>query len=157
MATPAELKQGIESKVKEIRECVGRIDEGRSLRTPAPGEWCVKEVLTHLGFDATVLESFRRIVQEDTPLIDVVPGQSHFDETHRTRPVGNLLEEVESRYLDLARFVGSLSDEQLQRRGHVPLFKQTPFGEYPTLEQWANGLINFHLASHVGQLQNLCQ
>jgi hypothetical protein len=38
-----------------------------------------------------------------------------------------------------------------------PLFKETPFGEYPTLEQLASGLINFHMAAHVSQLQNLCR
>lgn len=157
MATAGELKQGMESKVEEIKELVTRIDEGRALQAPAPGEWCVKEVLTHLGADSMVVESFYRMVQEDKPFIDVVPGVSHFDERQEARPVGELLADVETRYRELANFLGSLSDEQLQRKGHIPLLKETPFGEYPTLEQWASGLINFHMAAHVGQLQNLCK
>lgn len=157
MATPAELSQAIEAKMDQIRELVSGVDEERSMQPPAPGEWCIKEVLTHLGADSAVVESFRRIVEEDTPLIEVVPGQSHFDDVYRAKPVGELLQEVDTRYRELARFIGSLSGDQLQRRGHIPLFKETPFGEYPTLEQWANGLVNFHLASHVGQLQSLCR
>lgn len=157
MPTASELKQALESKVTEINELVGTVDESRALHSPAPGEWCVKEVLTHLGVDSVVIQSFRRIVEEDMPLIEIVPGQSHFDDTQRARPISDILVEVETRYRDLAEFLGSLNAEQLQRKGHIPLFKQTPFGEYPTLEQWAAGMINFHLAGHIQQLRNLCQ
>lgn len=153
----SELKQQLESKVTEIKQIVSGVDEERASQPPATGEWCVKEVLTHLGVDPLILSSFKQIVEEDTPFIDVVPGQSHFSEEQRARTVSAILDEVETRYLDVAGLLGSLSPDQLQRKAHIPLFKQTPFGEYPTLEQWASGLINFHLADHVNQLRTLTQ
>ncbi|HET9476830.1 MAG TPA: hypothetical protein VFP63_05010, partial [Dehalococcoidia bacterium] len=94
---------------------------------------------------------------EDTPFIEIIPGQSNFDDEQKERPVADILSDVVARYSEVAGFLGSLSSAQLQRKAHVPLFKETPFGEYPTVEQLASGLINFHMSAHVGQLQNLCR
>jgi hypothetical protein len=152
-----ELKQQLESKVSEIKELVSRVEESRASQAPAAGEWCVKEVLTHLGVGSAVSARYKRIVEEETPFIEISLGQSNFDEQQRARPVGAILGDVVARYSEVADYLGSLSGEQLQRKAHVPLFKETPFGEYPTLEQLASGLINFHMAAHASQLQNLCR
>lgn len=158
MPSGPELKQQLESRIAEIKELVSRVDESRASRAPAAGEWCVKEVLTHLGVDSSALARYKRIVEEeDTPFVEIVPGQSNFDEQQRARPVSAILGDVVAHYSEVAEYLGSLSSEQLQRKAHVPLFKETPIGEYPTVEQLASGLIDFHMAAHVGQLQNLCR
>jgi len=43
----------------------------------------------------------------------------------------------------------------LNRKAHIPFLKETPLGEYPTLGQWAIGVIQFHLNDHIQQLKNL--
>lgn len=158
MPSGPELKQQLESKVAEIKELVSRVDESRASQAQAEGEWSVKEVLRHLGGDPEVLTRYKRIVEEkDAPLIEIIPGQSHFDEEQRTRPVTAILDDVVANYSEVADYLGSLSSDQLQRKAHVPFFKETPIGEYPTVEQLASGLIHFHMAAHVGQLRALCQ
>jgi hypothetical protein len=64
---------------------------------------------------------------------------------------------VESTYSEMGAFLSGLNEEQLNRKAQVPLLKETPIGEYPTLGQLAGALINFHLNDHVQQLRNLSQ
>ncbi|TMB66215.1 MAG: hypothetical protein E6J43_10690 [Chloroflexi bacterium] len=61
---------------------------------------------------------------------------------------------MESTYGGMGAFLSGLSEEQLSRKAQVPLLKETPLGEYPTLGQLAGALINFQ-NDHVQQLRNI--
>ncbi len=159
MVTAVPLQQQLNAKVDEIKQVVGAVGEEKGSRRPADGEWCVKEILSHLcgeegeGFG----ERLRRFIDEDTPLIGIVTGLPYYTPKRQAMSVSDLLSLVESQYKQMGDFVGGLSDEQLARESRIPGLKDTPIGEYPTLALFAGGLINFHLNDHINQLRRLCQ
>ena len=158
MVMATSLRDQLDAKVKEISNLVSNVSDDQAARAPAQGEWCVKEVLSHLAGDdgRESLRRLQRFVQEDTPSVDLTPGLTHGDQ-HQGKSAQQLLAEVEGQYSEIARFVGGLSDGQLSRKAHIPMLKESPLGEYPTLGQWTGFLINYHLAGHIAQLQKLCQ
>lgn len=158
MVSGPSLKQQLDQKVQEIEQAVSGLSEEQASKPPAQGEWSAKEVLSHLGgSDSTeFVARLKRILDEDTPRIDVTPGVSYYEQ-RKGASTSQLLSEVESAYGEAGKFLGGLSEEQLNRKAQVPLLKETPIGEYPTLGQLAGALINFHLNDHVNQLRNLKQ
>jgi hypothetical protein len=159
MVTAVSLQQQVNEKVNEIKQTVGAVGEEKGSRRPGDAEWCVKEILSHLCGEEghNFMDSYTRFIDEDTPLIGIVSGLPYYTPARQSMTVSDLLSQVESQYQQIAQFLGGLSDEQLNRKGRVPLLKDTPLGEYPTLALFAGGLINFHLGDHINQLRNLCK
>jgi uncharacterized damage-inducible protein DinB len=152
------LQQQLDQKVSEIKQAVSGLSEEQASKAPANGEWSAKEVLSHLsGSDSTeFVARLKRILDEDTPRIDVTPGVSHYEQ-RKDASTGQLLSQVESAYGEASVFLAGLSEEQLNRKANVPMLKETPFGENVSLGQLAGLLINFHLNDHLNQLRNLNQ
>lgn len=144
-------------KVRELKEALSGISEEAASQRGPGGSWCAKEVLSHLCGDEG--ESFaaglQRFLDEDTPLIGVIAGLPYYTPKRQQMSVGGLIGQMEGQYGQMALLLGALSDEELSRKGRVPLLRDTPLGEDVTLGQWAEAIINFHLADHVGQLRNL--
>jgi hypothetical protein len=159
MVSGATLQQQLDQKVQEIKQAVSALDEQKALERPDEGEWCAKEVLWHLTGEERALTTFEmeRFLKEETPELGVEPGQTPYNTDRGKVPVDELVSRVENQYAEVGKFLAGLSEEQLNRKAHVPFLKETPLGEYPTLGQWAMGLINFHLNDHVQQLKNLSQ
>lgn len=152
------LQEQISAKVNEIGSVVRGLSIEQASKKPSADEWCVNEVLSHLigpelGAWKGGIES---IIAQDTPLIDLTPGLSYF-EVRDGQSTEELLSAFETEYNAVGEYLGSLSDEQLNRKAHVPIFKDTPLGEYPTLAQFAGGIVNYHMADHVQQIRALCQ
>jgi hypothetical protein len=158
MVSGPSLKQQLDQKVQEIKQAVSGMDEEAASRRPAEGEWSAKEVLSHLsGEDSRdFVARLQRILDEDTPRIDVTPGISYYEQ-RKGASTSELLSQVESSYGEATKFLAGLSEEQLNRKANVPLLKETPFGENVTLGQLAGLLINFHLNDHINQLRTLNQ
>jgi len=159
VSSPA-LQQQLDQKVEEIKQAVSGISEEKASKRPGEGEWCVKEVLSHLtGEDhaPAAQEFYERCLKEDKPELDITPGQSAYSPEREKAPVKELLSRVETRYGELGKFLAGLNEEQLNRKARVPFLKETPIGEYPTLGMLGMGLINFHLNDHLNQLRNLSQ
>jgi uncharacterized damage-inducible protein DinB len=158
MGTGASLKDQMSQKTQEIRQAVTGLSEDKAEKEPAEGEWCAKEVLSHLGGrdSLDILARAKRFIEEDTPVLDIPRGVS-FYETRRNMSLADLTAIVDSTYAQIGTFLGGLTDEQLNRKAQIPLFKETPIGEYPTLAQWASFVINFHINAHIQQLRALAQ
>ena len=153
-AQATSLREAMEQKLHELGEALDGLDEEKAAQRPAEAEWCCKEVLSHLmgdeGEDAVA--PFRRFVDEDTPMIGIVTGLPYYTPARQAMSLKEIRAAVWQRYQGVADFLGGLSDEQLERKARVPLFKDTPAGEYPTVVQFVGGL-NFHLTDHINQLR----
>ncbi len=157
MVSGPSLQQQLNQKVEEIKQAVSAIDDQKAQKRPGEGEWCAKEVLSHLcgEHDALGMYEFKRFLAEDTPALGITPGS--YSEIRKDAPLSELVSKIDSDYGQIGTFLAGLSEEQLSRKAHVPFLKETPLGEYPTLGQWAIGVINFHLSDHVQQLKSLSQ
>ena len=52
-------------------------------------------------------------------------------------------------------FVEGLTEAQLARTVHIPVLKETPLGEFPTLAAMINVLGEYHIQSHIEHLQEI--
>ena len=158
MVSGPSLKQQLDQKVQEVKQAVSGLSEEEASKKRREEEWSVKEVLSHLSGDGSsdAVSLLDRVIKEDTPQIDIHPGQSYY-EGRESLPLTELTSRVESTYGGMGAFLSGLSEEQLNRKAQVPLLKETPIGEYPTLGQLAGALINFHLNDHVQQLRNISE
>lgn len=159
MVTSASLKDQLQERIRTIEQLTSDVSNEKAGEAPAEGEWCVKEVLSHLAGAETrsFYDGIKTFIDQDNPTYDMTPGQSHFDSARQDASVSELRTSVIDQYNQIGDLLGGLSDEQLTRTAHMPGFKETPLGEYPTLGSWAAGLINYHLPDHIARLQNLCE
>lgn len=157
MVTEQSLQGRLAEKVREVKDLVSSVGADGAARKPAPEEWCVNEVLSHLiGEEIGEWRSrVEAILNEDTPFIDLTPGLTY--PVAHGQTTEKLLASFENEYTEMGRRFEGLTEEQLNRKAHVPLFKETPIGAYPTLAQFAGAIINFHLNAHIEQLKNLCR
>jgi len=151
------LSEQLSAKVTELKQAVSAVGEENAARRPVDGEWCAKEVLSHLaGEDSSaIVDRLNRFVVEDTPELELTPGVSAFTPDRAQTSLAGLMSRVESQYGQLETFLAGLTDEQFARKAHVVALKGSPMGEYPTLSQWAGFAINIHLGGHVNQLRSL--
>jgi len=157
MVSGPNLQQQLQAKVQELKQAVSGLSEQQAAKVPAEGEWSAKQVLSHLcgSDDALSMYEFKRFLDEDTPDLGITPGS--YGDNRKDAPVSELVARIDSDYGKIGGFFAGLSEEQLGRKAHVPFLKETPLGEYPTLGQWAIGVIQFHLNDHIQQLKNLAQ
>jgi hypothetical protein len=71
--------------------------------------------------------------------------------------LSDLLSEFTREYTAIAAFVGGLSMEQLARKARIPMLKESPLGEYPTLAQWVLGLSDYHIGFHITHMREILQ
>ncbi|MCH7809024.1 MAG: DinB family protein [Chloroflexi bacterium] len=159
MVTSASLKARLEERIRTIEELTSGVSEEQAGKAPAEGEWCVKEVLSHLAGPETqsFYDSIRVFLEQDNPTNDLTPGRSFFDAKREGASIAELRTSVIDQYKRVGDLLSGLSEEQLSRTAHMPNFKKTPIGEYPTLGSWADVLINYHLSDHINQIQRLCR
>lgn len=149
------LKDALDQKMSELSEALDGLDEARAGQRPSDSEWCCKETLSHLlgeeGED--IVGMFRRFLDEETPLIGIVTGLPYYTPERQKMSLIELRDAVATRFGRLGDFLAGLTEEELTRKARVPLFKDTPFGEYPTLAQTAAAVINVHLPDHISQIR----
>jgi hypothetical protein len=159
MVSGTSLRDQIDQKMQELKDATGGWNEDKAEQALTVGGWSVKESLSHLcGPEGEkYVTRFRRFVDEDTPLLEFQAGNTEYGDNRQGMTVAQLLADVVVEHEELAGFVAGLSEEQLARKGHVPLLKDSPLGEYPTLAQLVGGLVNFHLTDHINQIRSARQ
>ena len=153
-----QLAQGIRTKLHELLEVCEALDENRAALAPA-GRWSPKEILSHLwGRDGYgYLPMLQAYLDAECPFIDIEPGNPFYSDRRAELDASQLLDEVIGEFERIAGFADMLSDEQLARKAHIPKLKESPIGEYPTLEQLVGGLGEFHLQFHIDHMKEILE
>jgi len=150
-----QLAQTLRESVADLKKACAGISEATASRAPQ-GRWSPKEILSHLlnpeGKDWITIS--KRFLAEDTPTIDLYV-ETFYSAERAKMSFAALLARLEKDYEALAQFALSLSDEQLARKAHIPLFKDSPLGEYPALSSVIGGVGRFHVAFHIEHMREI--
>lgn len=153
-----EISEAIRQKTREFKSLCDGVDEETASKAPE-GRWSPKEIVSHVSGPDGVgfLPSLKVIVEKDTPRLDIEAENPFFSERRSAMTFEGLLAEFESEYDRIAEFVAGMSDEQLNRKAHIPMLKESPIGEYPTLAIWAQAIGLHHLGMHIDHMKEILQ
>ncbi len=156
--TGKELAEGIRQRVDELKRVCSGVDESTASRAPE-GRWSPKQILSHLwGPDGNgPLPLFQLFLSEETPTLDIDPGNPFFSENRSGMTFSALLAGIEKSYDRISGFAAGLTREQLDRKAHIPKMKESPWGEYPTLENLISVLGERHLYFHSNPMREILQ
>jgi len=151
-----ELAQEIRQKVAALKQVCQEVDENLASRAPT-GRWSPKEILSHLcGPEGKGhLPILRAFLDRDTPTIDLDSENPFFTEHRAAMSFVELVAECELNYRRIANFATELTEEQLARTAHIPKLKDSPLGEYPTLDRMISGLGEYHIQFHIDHLREV--
>jgi len=120
---------------------------------PAPGEWCIKEVIGHLIETDRIafMGRIRLMIDEDYPTLggmDVkgVAAARRDD----ARDLGELLDELTGLRAEIGPIVAALGSEELAHAGSYPKFGELSVQDL--VYEWP-----FHDANHIKQIQDVIQ
>lgn len=154
--TGAQLAAGIRAAFAELKTLCAGVDEADAGRAPA-GRWSPREILSHLigpaqGAYVALLERF---TPDGEARIDIVAEQTHYAGERPGMRFAQLVDMAEGQYEALAAYAQGLDAERLARRARIPLFRDTPLTDHPTLEAVAAGLGQFHVRQHTEHLRQV--
>lgn len=149
----SQLAQNIRQKVAILKQVCQGVDENLASRAPKD-RWSPKQILSHLcgPEGAGHLPVLKAFVDNDAPVIDLNSENPFFTENRARMSLVELVAECEKNYQSIANFAGKLTEEQLGRKAHIPELKDTPLGEYPTLDEMISVLGEYHLQFHIDHL-----
>ena len=145
--TPAEVAALLPATISALHVELTALPDRLLGWHPAPGEWCVKEVLGHLieadrrGFDGRI----RLILGADTPLLERwEPADVARTRHDCARSTTTLLDELTAMRRESATLVRGLREADLDRAGRHPTVG--PLRVRDLLQEWV-----YHDRNHVRQ------
>ena len=154
----AQLAQIIRAKTEEMKKVCEAMTEETASEAPQ-GRWSPKQIISHIsGPDGIgLMPAITLILEQDTPRVDLVAEDPFFTDRRSRLSMTDLLSEFEQEYHRIADFLANASEDQLRRKAHIPLFKDTPLGEYPTLATFIGALGEWHMEFHLNHLKEVLQ
>jgi len=153
-----QLSQTVLNKMLELRNICEGLSEESASKAPA-GRWTPKQIITHISGPDGIgfMPAIRRILEQDTPRIDIVAEDPFFTDRRAHMSMKELIAEFVQEYEKIAGFLEHASEGQLARKAHIPLFKDTPLGEYPTLATFIGALVEWHMDFHIKHMKEVLQ
>lgn len=150
------LAQDIRQKVQVLKQVCQGVDENLASRAPKD-RWSPKQILSHLSGPEGVghLPLLKAFLDSDIPTIGLDTENPFFTANRARMSFAELVAECEQNYERVANLAAGLSEEQLARKAHIPKLKDSPLGEYPTLEGMINGLGEYHVQFHTDHLREI--
>jgi uncharacterized damage-inducible protein DinB len=120
MSRRSVLIESLEATPRDLTRLLRPIDAAAAQWRPAAHEWCIADVVAHLGYcEVPYLARLRRVVEQENPFEAALhPNQSAHD---LDRPLADLLAEFVARRADTIAFLTSLE----QRDWGRPLVHET--------------------------------
>lgn len=151
-----QIAQEILQRVAVLKQVCQGVDENLASRAPTD-KWSPKQILSHLCGPEGVghLPILMAFLDSDTPVITLDTENPFFTEARARMSFCELVAECDINYQRIANFASGLSEEQLARKAHIPKLKDSPLGEYPTLDGMITGLGEYHVQSHIDHLHEI--
>jgi DinB superfamily len=151
-----ELAGLVRQKLGDFLAIAKDLDEETASRAPE-GRWSAKQIVSHISGPDGIgyLPMLQGFLDQDTPRFDIEAENPYLTDRRAQMPFAALLAEFEKEYSRIADFAAGLSADQLNRKAHVPLLKETPLGEYPTLAEWIFALMEYHVVFHIDHLKEI--
>jgi len=120
MSRRSVLIESLQATPRDLARLLRPIDDAAARWRPTPGEWCLADVVAHLGYcEAPYLARLRRVVEQDNPFEPYLhPDEGAHD---LTRPLAELLEAFVSLRSETVAFLSGLD----QRDWGRPLVHET--------------------------------
>ncbi len=154
--TVTELKTKSEAAWANLARQVRGMDAHLD-RADAPGEWTLREVLSHLmfepGFDPrTVLSSF---AHRDLPVFDVKASATHVTPDRERMTLDEIMRSLETQRHALFAYLDELDEGDLGRKAKIPLFKQFMGTDEIPIPMFVGAMFDYHWHDHASQIAKI--